>query len=121
MFKEILQQVFDRTDGIIMVSLLGMDGLAIERLIRPKEECPEFEEDLLSAQYSTLFKNVALTNRDIGLAGTREVIVTTDKFLVVMNRAGEDFLVVSLLAADGNIGRARYENRKAAILLEGQV
>lgn len=118
-FKSILQEVFDRTEGIMVVSILGMDGLPIERIARPKGERPEFEEDLLAAQYSTLFKNVAATNLDIGLAGTREIIVTTEKFIVVINRAGEDFMVVSLLSADGNLGRARYENRKAALQLEG--
>jgi predicted regulator of Ras-like GTPase activity (Roadblock/LC7/MglB family) len=121
MLVTVLEELFERTDGIIMVSILGMDGLPIERVIRPKEECPAFEEELLSAQYSTLFKNVASTNVDIGLKGTREVIVATDEALVVINRINEDFLVVSLLSADGNLGRARYENRKAAIKLQGHL
>ena len=121
MFKDILQDAFDRTDGIIMMALLGMDGLPIERIIKPREECPDFEEDLLSAQYSTLLKNVEITNRDIGLEGTREILVSTDAFLVVINRVGDDLLVVSLVSSTGNLGRARYENKKAATRLEQEI
>jgi predicted regulator of Ras-like GTPase activity (Roadblock/LC7/MglB family) len=118
-FTAVLQETFAATEGAVMVSLLGMDGLPIERVLQPREERPEFEEDLLSAQYSTLFKNVTLGNRDIGLRHTREVIVSTDDYIVVMNLAGNEFLVVTLLRASGNLGRARYENRRAAMRLEG--
>lgn len=121
MFKEILQDGYDRTDDCIMMALLGMDGLAIERIHQPDGERPPYEEDLLNAEYPTLLRKVDNANRDIGFKGTRELIVATEDFIVIINRVGDDLMVVSLVSADGNLGKARYENKKAAVRFEQEL
>ncbi len=116
MFKEALQKVFENTDGAKMVALLGMDGIMIESFTDP--DGISFEDDLFSAEYSNLLKNINNTNNNIDFGDTREFLVRTSKYTIVINKIAEEYLIVSVLDKDGNFGRARYENNKAALVLE---
>ncbi len=116
MFKEALQKVFSSTDKVRLVALLGMDGIMIESCSDP--DGTPFEIDLFSAEYSNLLKNINKTNTNIEFGDTREFLVRTDKYTIVINKIAEEYLIVSVIDKEGNLGRARYENNKAAITLE---
>ncbi len=119
MFKEILKQTYEKTDGALMVTLLGLDGIPIEKYYGAEE--PDFDEELFCAEYSTYLKNFNKTNENIKFGNTKEYLVRTDKYTIVINTVAEEYLIVSVINQDGNLGRARYENNKAALTLTDKI
>ena len=57
------------------------------------------------------------TPNDTGLGGLRELVVSLEGAMMVMRLLSRDYFVVLALSAQGNLGRARFELRKAELKL----
>jgi len=54
---------------------------------------------------------------DTGLGGLRELVVSLDSAVLVMRLLSRDYFVVLALNSQGNLGRGRFELRKAELKL----
>ncbi len=116
MFKETLESVIERTEGSLGALIMGIDGIAVERLL--KKAGQEANLDVAAAEFTSLVRSAQKAGKDTGLGNLRELMISLDGAVVIMRLLGRDYFVVLAITPEGNLGRARYELRKAELQLK---
>ncbi len=116
MFKEALANIIERTEGSLGALIMGVDGIAVERLL--KEAGQDANLDVAAAEFTSLVRNSQKAGKDTGLGNLRELMISLDSAVVIMRLLGNDYFVVLAMSPDGNLGRARFELRKAELQLK---
>ena len=115
MFRELLENVIERTEGSLGVLIMGIDGIAVEKVLA--EAGKDGNLDVAAAEFTSLVRNAQRAGLDIGLGGLREMVVGLESATIVMRILNKDYFVVLALRPEGNLGRGRYELRKAELKL----
>ena len=115
MFKETLDSILDRTEGSLGALIMGTDGIAVEKMLG--EAGVDANLDVAAAEFTTLVRSAQRAGNDTGLGGLRELVVSLEGAVMVMRLLSRDYFVVLALNSQGNIGRARFELRKAELIL----
>jgi predicted regulator of Ras-like GTPase activity (Roadblock/LC7/MglB family) len=116
MFKESLETILERTEGSLGALIMGLDGIAVERLL--KEAGQEANLDVAAAEFTSLVRGAQKAGKDTGLGNLRELMISLDDAILIMRLLGRDYFVVLALSPEGNLGRARFELRKAELQLK---
>ena len=115
MFKPLLESIVDCTEGSLGALIMGLDGIAVEKVIG--EAGNEANLDVAAAEFTSLVRAAQKSGNDIGLGKLKELVVSLDSAIVMMRLLGHDYFVVLALNPEGNVGRGRYELRKAELQL----
>ena len=115
MFKETLEAIIERTEGSLGALIMGLDGIAVERLL--KEAGQEANLDVAAAEFTSLVRSAQKAGKDTGLGSLRELMISLDDAVLIVRLLGPDYFVVLAISPDGNLGRARFELRKAELQL----
>ena len=115
MFKEALQAIVEKTDGSLGALIMGADGLSVEKFF--SEEGVAENLDVAAAEFTSLVRSASRSGRDLDLGELRELVVTLGKVTFVMRLFSQDYFVVLAIKPEGNLGRGRYELRKAELSL----
>jgi predicted regulator of Ras-like GTPase activity (Roadblock/LC7/MglB family) len=115
MFKELLESIVESTEGSLGALIMGLDGIAVEKVIG--EAGNEANLDVAAAEFTSLVRSAQRTGNDIGLGSLRELMVSLNSAILIMRLIGREYFVVLALTPEGNIGRGRYELRKAELQL----
>jgi len=113
MFREILETIIERTEGSLGALIMGIDGIAVERSLKKAGE--DVNLDVAAAEFTSLVRNAQRAGRDTGLGQLKELVASLDDAVVVMRLLGKDYFVVLAISPDGNLGRGRFELRKAEL------
>src|SRR6266550_4165614 len=115
MFKEALQTIVEKTDGSLGALIMGADGLSVEKFFT--DEGREANLDVAAAEFTSLVRNASRSGNDLALGELREMIVALGTVTFLMRLFNKDYFVVLAMTPDGNLGRGRYELRKAELML----
>jgi predicted regulator of Ras-like GTPase activity (Roadblock/LC7/MglB family) len=115
MFKEMLETVIERTEGSLGALIMGTDGIAVEKIFA--EAGKDANLDVAAAEFTSLVRSAHRAGNDIGLGGLRELVVSLESAILVMRVLSRDYFVVLALGPQGNLGRGRFELRKAELKL----
>jgi len=115
MFKETLQTIVENTDGSLGALIMGVDGLSVEKFFT--EEGSAANLDVAAAELTSLIRNANRSGKDLNLGELHELVVAHEKATFVMRFLSKDYFAVLALAPEGNVGRGRYELRKAELTL----
>ena len=115
MFKEPLQQILENTDGSLGVLIMGTDGIAVEKVLQP--EANEANLDVAAAEFTSLVRSAQRTSNDMQLGKLNELVISCENVNVIIRLFSQEYFIVLALGPDGNIGRGRYELRKAELRL----
>jgi predicted regulator of Ras-like GTPase activity (Roadblock/LC7/MglB family) len=115
MFKEMLDSILERTEGSLGALIMGTDGIAVEKVLG--EAGMDANLDVAAAEFTSLVRGAQRAGNDTGLGGLRELVVSLESAVMVMRLLSRDYFVVLALNAHGNLGRARFELRKAELKL----
>lgn len=117
MFGDLLKQIVTKVDGAIGALIMGLDGIAIEQQI---VDADRFDNRLsmIAAAYATLLRNSMRTSSDVGVGQLQEMCVISGNMMLVIKLINPEYFLLIALEANGNIGRARFELKKAQLLLE---
>jgi predicted regulator of Ras-like GTPase activity (Roadblock/LC7/MglB family) len=115
-FKEVLQGIRDRVDGALAVSLIGLDGIAIESV-----KADSVPLDVMGAEFGGFVKSVRLSNTDLDTGDVLQFALVTEKYITFLSAVTEEYYVLLVLGPDGNYGRARFELAKAKHLLRDEL
>jgi predicted regulator of Ras-like GTPase activity (Roadblock/LC7/MglB family) len=118
MFKELLQSIIEHTEGSLGVLIMGTDGIAVERVFG--EAGKEANLDVAAAEFTSLVRSAQRSGNDTGLGNLRELVVSLDNTILAIRVLSRDYFVVLALSPEGNLGRGRYELRKAELILAGE-
>jgi predicted regulator of Ras-like GTPase activity (Roadblock/LC7/MglB family) len=100
MFKELLETIVERAEGSLGALIMGTDGL-----------------DVAAAEFTSLVRSAQRAGNDTGLGGLRELVISLEGAVMVMRLLSRDYFVVLAMNPQGNLGRARFELRKAELKL----
>ena len=115
MFKELLESIIERTEGSLGALIMGTDGIAVEKVLGVAGV--DANLDVAAAEFTSLVRNAQRAGTDTGLGGLRELVISLETAVLVMRVLSRDYFVVLALGSQGNLGRARFELRKAELRL----
>ena len=113
MFRETLQKMIERTEGATGALIMGMDGIAVEKVLTPAAR--EANLDVAAAEFTSLVRSAQRAGGDIGLGQVNEVILGFGDVSVLMRLFNRDYFVLLAISKDGNVGRGRFEMRKVEL------
>ena len=111
MFKEILQDLVDRTDGGVAGLLMASDGIAIDQYSRGNGP---FDIESVGMEYSVVLKGVMRAAEMLDTGATKEVSVQTERLTTVVRILSDEYFVALAVEPGGNVGKARYLLRTSA-------
>jgi predicted regulator of Ras-like GTPase activity (Roadblock/LC7/MglB family) len=115
-FKNVLQGISDRVEGTLAVSLIGLDGIAIDTINRDA-----IPLDVLGAEFGGFIKSIRLSNTDLNTGEVEQFSLVTEKYTTFLSAVTPEYFVILVLRPDGNYGRARFELAKAKHLLRDEL
>jgi len=115
MFKEALQTIVEKTDGSLGALIMGADGLSVEKFFNDEGYAANL--DVAAAEFTSLVRSAARSGNDLALGDLRELMVALASVTFIMRLFNKDYFVVLAMKPEGNLGRARYELRKAELML----
>ena len=115
MFKEALQRIVEKTDGGLGALIMGTDGLFVEKFFA--EDVAAANLDVAAAEFTSLVRNASRSAKDLDLGELCELIVSLGKITFIMRLFNRDYFVVLAIRDNGNLGRGRYEVKKAELML----
>jgi predicted regulator of Ras-like GTPase activity (Roadblock/LC7/MglB family) len=116
-FQDTLRRVAERVEGTRAVSLVGVDGIAIDSFVS-SEGLPM---ESLAAETGALVKAAHAARALTDHGSNEQVTLSSDRAATILQRVTEEYYLILLLARDGNFGRGRFELRKAAAALEKEL
>jgi predicted regulator of Ras-like GTPase activity (Roadblock/LC7/MglB family) len=115
MFREALQTIVEKTDGSLGALIMGADGLSVERFF--SEQGNQANLDVAAAEFTSLIRSASRSGKDLDLGDLRELVVSLANVTLLMRLFNKDYFIVLALQPEGNLGRGRYELRKAELVL----
>ena len=113
MFKETLEAILERTEGSLGALIMGVDGIAVERSL--KQEGQDSNLDVAAAEFTSLLRNAQRAGKDTGLGNLRELVINLDDAFILIRLLGKEYFIVLAITPEGNLGRGRFELRKAEL------
>lgn len=120
---ELLASAVEKVPGAVAISLLGVDGVAVETIngakelpqngagSRPRATAAwevELADLMLAARHSA---------RSLRWGGLRNVILETGQLTFLARMINPDYFLLLVMEKDGNMGRARFELRRVGAAL----
>ena len=115
MFREALQTIVEKTDGSLGALIMGVDGLPVEKVFT--DEGTDANLDVAAAEFTSLIRAAMKSGAELNLGELHELTVTLRGVTFAMRLFNQDYFAVLALRPDGNLGRGRYELRKAELIL----
>jgi predicted regulator of Ras-like GTPase activity (Roadblock/LC7/MglB family) len=115
MFKEMLESMIERTEGCLGALIMGTDGIAVEKVLG--EAGADANLDVAAAEFTSLVRSAQRAGHETGLGGLRELVVSLESAILIMRLLSKDYFVVLAINSQGNLGRGRFELRKAELKL----
>lgn len=117
-FTDTLSKMMERIDGCAALVVLGLDGIPIERRVLDMD--PSLDIDLIATEFATLVRRGQHTASDTALGDMNEIVLATDRITFIIRPITTEYFVLLALNPGANIGRARFELRKAQIEMEAE-
>ena len=115
MFKDVLAGIKARVDGALAVSLIGLDGIAIESI-----NDAQVPLDVFGAEFGGFIKSVR-PNAELNTGDVLQFALVTEKYITFLSAVTSEYFVLLVMRPDGNYGRARFELAKAKHLLRDEL
>lgn len=115
MFNETLEQIRDRVEGTLAVSLIGLDGIAVASINGGGVPLEAF-----GAEFGGFIKQVR-PNRELDTGDVLQFSLVTEKYITFLSAVTPEYFLLLVLGSDGNYGRARFELAKAKEVLRDEL
>ena len=116
-FQDTLRRIAERVEGTQAVSLIGVDGIAIDSY--RAENVPSLES--VSAELGAFVKSSIRPKSDSEAGSVQQLAMVTERSIAILSRVTEEYYLLLLLSREGNMGRGRFELRKAGLTLEKEL
>lgn len=116
MFRKVLSDVRDRVEGTLAISLIGLDGIAVETINDARVPL-----DVLGAEFGGFIRSIRLSNTELNTGAVKQFALVTEKYVTFLSEVTSEYYILLVLRPDGNYGRARFELSKAKELLRDEL
>lgn len=115
-FRHVLEGIRDRVEGTLAVSLIGLDGIAVESI-----NAIRVPLDVMGAEFGGFVRSIRLSNTDLNTGDVLQFSVVTEKMIIFLSAITPEYYVLLVLKPDGNYGRARFELARARQMLRDEL
>ena len=116
MFKDVLAGLRDRVEGAMAVSLIGLDGIAVETI-----RGGDVPLEVLGAEFGGFVKSIRTANTELNTGDVLQFSLVTEKYITFLSEVTPEYYILLVLSPAGNYGRARFELAKAKHLLRDEL
>lgn len=116
MFKRVLSGIADRVGGTLALSLMGLDGIAIETINRSG-----LPLDAISAELGSFLKSIRISNEELNTGEVEQFALMTERYTAILSAVTSEYFILMILSPDAEYGRARYELKRAKYALEDEL
>ena len=117
MFLDQLSQISNRIDGALALSLVARDGMPVESV----SSDPNLDLEVLAAELVNQVRSITENHRELAVGEVQHLSVTTDRLTLMVSSVAADYYLLLVLGPEGSYGRARFELRRARLLLEAEL
>ena len=114
MFREHLNRVSRRIEGALALSLVAKDGMLVESF----SSDPDLDLEVLAAELVSQARSISNNHRELDVGEVQQLSVSTDRLTLMVSSVTSDYYLLLVLGPEGNYGKARFELRRARLLLE---
>lgn len=114
MFLERLSQISGRIERTLALSLVDGDGIPIESV----SSYPDLDLEALAAELINQVRTMADSYSELSVGELTHYSVATGELTVMVSCVAPGYYLLLVLGRGGNHGRARFELRRARLLLE---
>ena len=111
MFRDRLEDLVERIDGALALTLVARDGIIVQSVSRG--EHPDLE--VLAAEIPERLRMLARQVPELKDSDLRYMNVTTDRYTMMLSSLNDDYSLLLLMGPEGSGGRARFELRRALL------
>ena len=108
-FRKVLEQLRRRVTDIQAVIFVGPDGV-VDQMV----EDPSLDMETIVGEYITLLHIARSASEDSGAGDLVENIVVSERSIMIARSISTEHYLILLSKSQDQIGRARYELKKAA-------
>ncbi|HLL76392.1 MAG TPA: hypothetical protein VK421_14160 [Pyrinomonadaceae bacterium] len=112
-FKRHLASILGRVEGCVGALIMGTDGISVEKALG--EAGLEANLDVAAAEFVSVVRGAERASANMGYGPLRELVVSTEQFHFLLRLMARDYFLVLVLERGGNLGRGRFELRKAEL------
>ena len=116
MFRQVLSGLRERVDGAIAVSLIGLDGIAVETV-----GAGQVPLDVLGAEFGGFVKSLRNANTELNTGDVLQFALVTERYITFLSEVTPEYYILLVMQPDGNYGRARFEHAKAKHALRDEL
>jgi predicted regulator of Ras-like GTPase activity (Roadblock/LC7/MglB family) len=117
MFLEQLSHISSQIEGTLALSLVARDGIPVESVSAD----PDLDLEVLAAELVSQVRSITENHRELEVGEVQQLSVTTDRLTLMVSSVASDYYLLLVLGPEGNYGKARFELRRARLLLEGEL
>jgi predicted regulator of Ras-like GTPase activity (Roadblock/LC7/MglB family) len=115
-FRDVLAGIKRRVDGALAVSLIGLDGIAVEKI-----KDGNVPLDVLAAEFGGFIRSIRLSNTELNTGEVLQFSLTTEKYITFLSAVTPEYFILLVMTPEGNYGRARFELAKAKLSLRDEL
>ncbi len=112
MFKQMLREVVEGTEGGVAGLLMGSDGIAVDSWSR--DDNLEVDIQTVGMELSVILKDISRASQQLEVGTTREVAIQAERVTTLIRMVNDEYFVAVVIHPDGNFGKARFLLRLAA-------
>ncbi|MBN2340872.1 MAG: roadblock/LC7 domain-containing protein [Deltaproteobacteria bacterium] len=109
MFGSILEETVTSVKGARAAILMGFDGIPVDAYTADSDS----DIESIGMEFSVLLKEVQNAAAQLEAGSANEITIRTEKFSTILRILNDEYFMAIAVAANGNLGKARYLLRMA--------
>jgi predicted regulator of Ras-like GTPase activity (Roadblock/LC7/MglB family) len=105
MFKDVLREVVERTEGGIASLLMGYDGIPVENYVKSGVK---LDVESIGMEYSVILTQISKAATMLEAGTAREVSIQTENVTTLIRLLNTEYFVALTIAPGGNFGKGRF-------------
>jgi len=110
-FRLLLQELVEGIDGGLAATVMGTDGIAVERYPEASSGC---DVETVGVEYTRVVDEIKHASKLLTLGEVEEVSVATAGTKVLLRMVTQEYYIAFVVDRSANVGKARYFLRRAA-------
>lgn len=113
MFLERLSLISKRIGSTLALCLVGRDGIPVETF----RTDPDIDIEVLAAEMTLQVRSIVESYDELEAGPLSHYTLTTDQLTLMVSSVANGYYLLLVLGPEGNLGRARFELRRAQLTL----
>lgn len=107
-FSTHLQSISGAVDGVVAVTLMGIDGIPVEAYEPVATGEDAVDVSSLLVEYSSLISQVQRSAQMFAAGGLEELSISSERLTTIIRPVTSEYFLALAMRANSNFGKGRY-------------